>query len=75
MKVEPAKEIVKRFVTGAMSLGSISPESHAITRYCAMNRIGGKSQFWRGRRRLKRRFPILKDTTLQHWDLNCVGIA
>jgi glutamate synthase domain-containing protein 2 len=28
-EVEPAKEIVKRFATGAMSLGSISTEAHA----------------------------------------------
>ena len=27
-EVEPAKEIVKRFATGAMSLGSISTEAH-----------------------------------------------
>jgi len=30
-EVEPAKEIVKRFVTGAMSLGSISTEAHTTT--------------------------------------------
>ena len=41
-QVEPAKEIVKRFATGAMSLGSISTEAHA-TLAIAMNRIGGKS--------------------------------
>jgi len=41
-EVEPAKEIVKRFVTGAMSLGSISTEAHT-TLAIAMNRIGGKS--------------------------------
>ena len=40
-EVEPAKEIVKRFATGAMSLGSISTEAHA-TLAVAMNRIGGK---------------------------------
>jgi len=40
--VEPAKDIVKRFATGAMSLGSISTEAHA-TLAIAMNRIGGKS--------------------------------
>ena len=40
-EVEPAKEIVKRFATGAMSLGSISTEAHA-TLAIAMNRIGGK---------------------------------
>ncbi len=41
-EVEPAKEIVKRFATGAMSLGSISTEAHA-TLAVAMNRIGGKA--------------------------------
>jgi len=41
-EVEPAKEIVKRFATGAMSLGSISTEAHS-TLAIAMNRIGGKS--------------------------------
>jgi glutamate synthase (NADPH/NADH) large chain len=46
-EVEPAKEIVKRFVTGAMSLGSISTEAHA-TLAIAMNRIGGKSNTGEG---------------------------
>ena len=46
-EVEPAKEIVKRFVTGAMSLGSISTEAHA-TLAVAMNRIGGKSNTGEG---------------------------
>jgi glutamate synthase (NADPH/NADH) large chain/glutamate synthase (ferredoxin) len=45
--VEPAKEIVKRFATGAMSLGSISTEAHA-TLAIAMNRIGGKSNTGEG---------------------------
>src|SRR5207237_8468650 len=41
-EVEPAKEIVKRFATGAMSYGSISREAHT-TLAIAMNRIGGKT--------------------------------
>ena len=45
--VEPAKDIVKRFATGAMSLGSISTEAHA-TLAIAMNRIGGKSNTGEG---------------------------
>ena len=45
--VEPAKEIVKRFATGAMSLGSISTEAHA-TLAIAMNRLGGKSNTGEG---------------------------
>ena len=45
--VEPAKEIVKRFSTGAMSLGSISQEAHT-TLAIAMNRIKGKSNTGEG---------------------------
>ncbi len=46
-EVEPASEIVKRFSTGAMSLGSISRESHE-TLAIAMNRLGGKSNTGEG---------------------------
>ena len=46
-EVEPAAEIVKRFATGAMSLGSISHEAHS-TLAIAMNRIGGKSNTGEG---------------------------
>ena len=46
-EVEPASEIVKRFATGAMSLGSISTEAHT-TLAIAMNRIGGKSNTGEG---------------------------
>ena len=46
-EVEPASEIVKRFASGAMSLGSISTEAHA-TLAVAMNRIGGKSNTGEG---------------------------
>lgn len=46
-EVEPAKEIVKRFVTGAMSFGSISLEAHQ-TLAVSMNRIGGKSNTGEG---------------------------
>lgn len=46
-EVEPAKEIVKRFSTGAMSLGSISRPAHS-TLAIAMNRIGGKSNTGEG---------------------------
>ena len=45
--VEPAKEIVKRFCTGAMSFGSISAEAHE-TLAIAMNRVGGKSNTGEG---------------------------
>ena len=46
-EVEPASEIVKRFASGAMSLGSISTEAHA-TLAVAMNRMGGKSNTGEG---------------------------
>jgi glutamate synthase (NADPH/NADH) large chain/glutamate synthase (ferredoxin) len=46
-EVEPAKEIVKRFATGAMSLGSLGREAHE-TLAIAMNRIGGKSNTGEG---------------------------
>ncbi|HEX2180671.1 MAG TPA: glutamate synthase-related protein, partial [Rubrobacteraceae bacterium] len=46
-EVEPAAEIVKRFTTGAMSLGSLSREAHE-TLAIAMNRIGGKSDTGEG---------------------------
>ena len=46
-EVEEAKEIVKRFCTGAMSFGSISAESHE-TLAIAMNRLGGKSNTGEG---------------------------
>jgi len=46
-KVEPEKEIVKRFATGAMSLGSISTEAHESLAL-AMNKLGGKSNTGEG---------------------------
>ncbi len=46
-QVEPASEIMKRFVTGAMSFGSISREAHE-TMALAMNKIGGKSNTGEG---------------------------
>ena len=46
-EVEPATEIVKRFVTGAMSYGSISAEAHE-TLAIAMNRLGGRSNTGEG---------------------------
>ncbi len=46
-QVEPSSEIVKRFVTGAMSMGSISREAHE-TLAIAMNRIGGRSNTGEG---------------------------
>ena len=46
-EVEPAQKIMKRFVTGAMSFGSISREAHE-TIAIAMNRIGGRSNTGEG---------------------------
>ncbi|RGE18067.1 glutamate synthase large subunit [Leucobacter sp. wl10] len=46
-EVEPVSEIVKRFATGAMSYGSISPEAHQ-TLAIAMNRLGGRSNTGEG---------------------------
>ena len=46
-EIEPVGEIVKRFATGAMSLGSLSREAHE-TLAIAMNRIGGKSNTGEG---------------------------
>jgi glutamate synthase domain-containing protein 2/glutamate synthase domain-containing protein 1/glutamate synthase domain-containing protein 3 len=46
-EVEPESEIVKRFVTGAMSFGSISQEAHEALAI-AMNRLGGMSNSGEG---------------------------
>jgi glutamate synthase (NADPH/NADH) large chain len=62
-EVESAKDIVKRFATGAMSLGSISTEAHT-TLAIAMNRIGGKSNTGEGGEDPVRFQPVGKDTTL-----------
>ncbi len=56
-EVEPAKDIVRRFATGAMSLGSISTEAHT-TLAIAMNRIGGKSNTGEGGEDPRRYAPI-----------------
>ncbi len=62
-EVEPAKEIVKRFATGAMSLGSISTEAHTNLAI-AMNRIGGKSNTGEGGEDAQRFAPVQKKTML-----------
>ena len=56
-EVEPAKEIVKRFATGAMSFGSISYEAHS-TLAKAMNAIGGKSNTGEGGEEPERFNPL-----------------
>ena len=62
-EVESAKDIVKRFATGAMSLGSISTEAHTVLAI-AMNRIGGKSNTGEGGEDPVRFMPVQQDTTL-----------
>ena len=62
-EVESAKEIVKRFATGAMSLGSISTEAHT-TLAVAMNRIGGKSNTGEGGEDANRFIPVSQPTLL-----------
>jgi glutamate synthase (NADPH/NADH) large chain len=56
-EVEPAKTIVRRFSTGAMSFGSISREAHT-TLAIAMNRIGGKSNTGEGGEEAERFKPL-----------------
>ncbi len=56
-KVEPAADIVKRFVTGAMSFGSISREAHTSLAI-AMNKIGGKSNTGEGGEEPERFNPL-----------------
>jgi len=56
-QVEPAKEIVKRFATGAMSFGSISYEAHS-TLARAMNALGGKSNTGEGGEEPERFTPL-----------------
>ena len=62
-EVEPAAEIVKRFSTGAMSLGSISTEAHT-TLAVAMNRLGGKSNTGEGGEDSNRYAPVKRGETL-----------
>ncbi|MGI9046106.1 MAG: glutamate synthase large subunit [Burkholderiales bacterium] len=63
-EVEPAKEIVKRFATGAMSYGSISREAHT-TLAIAMNRIGGKSNTGEGGEERDRFIPMANGDSMR----------
>lgn len=67
-EVEPAASIVKRFVTGAMSYGSISLEAHT-TLALAMNLLGGKSNSGEGKRAAKASYcfklSLLPDMAVQ----------
>lgn len=62
-EVESADNIVKRFSTAAMSMGSISAEAHC-TLAIAMNRLGGMSNSGEGGEDPKRFEPIKEDTVL-----------
>ena len=55
-EIEAAADIVKRFSTGAMSLGALSPEAHE-TLAIAMNRIGGWSNSGEGGEDRRRNTP------------------
>ncbi len=63
-EVEPAKDIVKRFATGAMSFGSISYEAHT-TLAIAMNRLGGKSNTGEGGELAERFKPLENGDSLR----------
>ena len=63
-EVEPAKEIVKRFATGAMSFGSISREAHT-TLAIAMNRIGGRSNTGEGGEEADRFKPMANGDSMR----------
>ena len=62
-QVEPAEEIMKRFVTGAMSYGSISKEAHEALAV-AMNTIGGRSNTGEGGENPER-FGTLKQSSIK----------
>ena len=62
--VEPATTIVKRFVTGAMSFGSISHEAHS-TLAIAMNRLGGKSNTGEGGEEVERFTPMANGDSMR----------
>lgn len=55
--VEPAEEILRRFCTGGMSLGSLSREMHEVLAI-AMNRLGGKSNSGEGGEDPRRYYPL-----------------
>jgi glutamate synthase (NADPH/NADH) large chain len=63
-EVEPAREIVKRFATGAMSFGSISREAHT-TLAIAMNRIGAKSNTGEGGEEADRFMPLANGDSMR----------
>lgn len=62
-EVEPARSIVKRFNTGAMSYGSISEEAHTCMAI-AMNRLGGRSNSGEGGEDPRRETPLANGDSL-----------
>ncbi len=63
-EVESARDIVRRFATGAMSYGSISREAHT-TLAIAMNRIGGKSNTGEGGEESDRYKPMASGDSMR----------
>ncbi|MEM1218102.1 MAG: glutamate synthase large subunit [Bacteroidota bacterium] len=63
-EVEPADAILKRFATGAMSFGSISPEAHSLLAR-AMHRIGGKSNSGEGGEDPRRAYQKIEGDSLR----------
>jgi glutamate synthase (NADPH/NADH) large chain len=63
-EVEPVSEIVKRFNTGAMSLGSISPEAHE-TMALAMNQLGGRSNTGEGGEAPERLYDLTRRSAIK----------
>ena len=63
-EIEPAKEIVKRFATGAMSFGSISWEAHTNLAV-AMNRLGAKSNTGEGGEESARYEPLANGDSMR----------
>ncbi len=63
-EVEPVSAIVSRFNTGAMSLGSISPEAHE-TMAVAMNRLGGRSNTGEGGEDVDRLYDLTRRSAIK----------
>ena len=63
-EVEPVSAIVSRFNTGAMSLGSISPEAHE-TMAIAMNRLGGRSNTGEGGEDVDRLYDLPRRSAIK----------
>ncbi|MCC8186066.1 MAG: glutamate synthase large subunit [Bacteroides sp.] len=63
-KVEPAEHILRRFITGAMSYGSISKEAHEAMAI-AMNRIHGRSNTGEGGEDSARFTPLADGSSLR----------